>query len=129
MSFSADGAYDTKRVYETVASHTHKRGRAMPRILIPPRRPAQLTISPSLAMKQRNRSIRSIRKGGRRRWHKSSGYSRRSLVENAIYRYKIILGGRMRARSFAGQAVEARLGCRILNTMAQLGMPDSHLVD
>jgi hypothetical protein len=57
--------------------------------------------------------------------HKTSGYSRRSLVENVNYRYKAILGRGMRARSLAGQQLEARLGCRILNVMAQLGMPDS----
>jgi hypothetical protein len=57
----------------------------------------------------------------------SRGYSRRSLVENVNYRYKAILGRDMRARSLAGQRLEARLGCRILNVMAQLGMPDSVL--
>ena len=99
-----------------------------PRVLIPPRTHAQLTADPSDAMKQRNRNIRSIEKRGRREWHTASGYSRRSLVENTIFRYKTILGERMRARSLAGQRLEARLGCRILNTMAQLGLPDSHRV-
>jgi hypothetical protein len=33
----------------------------------------------------------------------------------------------MRARSLAGQRLEARLGCRILNIMARLGMPDGVL--
>ncbi len=129
VSFSADGAYDTRDVYEAVARHAQQRGRALPRVLIPPRRPAWSTADATIAMEQRNRNIRSIRRRGRRHWHKSSGYSRRSLVENAIYRYKAIIGGGMRARSLAGQKAEARLGCRILNTMARLGMPDSHRTD
>jgi hypothetical protein len=129
LSLSADGAYDTEGVYEAVAEHAGTRDRAMGRVLIPPRRRAQLAEDPSIAMRQRNRNIRSIRKRGRRAWHKASGYSRRSLVETSVSRYKAILGGAMRARSLAGQRLEARLGCRILNTMAALGMPDSCRVE
>ena len=51
------------------------------------------------------------------------------MVENTMFRYKAILGERMRARSLAGQRLEARLGCRILNTMTALGMPDSRLAE
>jgi hypothetical protein len=115
VSFLADGAYDTEGVYEVVAEHAEQRGRAMPRVLIPPRRRAQLAEEPTIALRQRNRNIRSIRRRGRRLWHKASGYNRRSLVENAVYRYKAILGRCMRARSLVGQRLEARLGCRILN--------------
>ena len=46
--------------------------------------------------------------------------------ENAVYRYKTILGREMKARTLAGQRVEARIGCRILNTMVRLGMPESY---
>lgn len=128
VSFKADAAYDTQGVYEAVGDHARDRGRAMPQVLIPPRRRARLTDDPTLAMEQRNRNIRSVEKRGRREWHTASGYSQRSMVENGIYRYKTILGGNMRARSLAGQRLEARLGCRILNTMTQLGMPDSRRV-
>ena len=64
--------------------------------------------------------IRSIRRLGRRAWHKCSGYSKRSMAENAIYRYKTIIGRGMRSRTLAGQRVEVQLGCRILNTMTWL---------
>jgi hypothetical protein len=50
------------------------------------------------------------------------------MVENAVYRYKSIIGREMRARTLAGQRVEARIGCKILNAMAGHGMPDSYLV-
>ncbi len=96
------------------------------RVLIPPGRNAQLSPRPSAALKERNRNIRSIRRLGRREWHKRSGYSKRSLVENATYRYKTIIGRCMRSRTLAGQRVEMRIACKILNTMTCLGMPDSY---
>ena len=49
----------------------------------------------------------------------------RSLVENATYRYKTIIGRCMRSRTL-GQRVEMRIACKILNTMTCLGMPDSY---
>ena len=66
-----------------------------------------------------------MRKLGRQEWYTSSGYSRRSLVENTVFRYKGILGQRMRSRSLDSQRVEVRLACKILNTMTSLGRPDS----
>jgi len=81
------------------------------------------------ASKERNRNIRSRARLGARQWHTKSGYSRRSLVENTIYRYKTIIGPAMRSRRLQGQRVEARVGSRVLNTMAALGMPESHRVD
>jgi hypothetical protein len=88
------------------------------RVVISPRRGAQLSPKPSVALKERNRNIRSIRRLGRREWHKWSGYSKRSMVENAVYRYKTIIGRGMRSRT----------ACRVLNTMTRLGMPDSYRV-
>ena len=42
-------------------------------------------------------------------------------------RYKTILGSAMRARGLASQRVEVRLGCKILNTMTALGIPDGEM--
>ena len=47
------------------------------------------------------------------------------MVENAIYRYKTILGGHMSSRSLKRQRIEVQIGCKILNRMALFGMPDS----
>ena len=66
------------------------------------------------------------RRLGRREWHKRSGYSKRSMAENAIYRYKTIICRVMRSRSLAGQRVEVQLASEILNMMTRLGMPDSY---
>ena len=122
-SARADGAYDTEGVYEAIQARGE--GRTV-RIFIPPSRGAQLRRKPSSALKERNRNIRSIGKLGRRGWHSRSGYSRRSMVENTIYRYKRIIGREMRARTLAGQTAEMRIGSKILNTMTSLGMPDSY---
>ncbi len=77
---------------------------------------------------ERNWNIRSIRRLGRREWRKRSGFSRRSMIENAIHRYKTVIGQAMRSRTLVGERVEVRLGCRVLNTMTRLGMPDSYRV-
>jgi hypothetical protein len=50
-------------------------------------------------------------------------------VENAVFRYKAILGQRMRSRSLGSQRVEVKLACKILNTMTGFGMPDSVKVE
>ena len=124
-SVSADGAYDAEAVYHTIAAHNPDRNT---KTIIPPPRDAQLKSEPSPHLYDRNCHIRSINRVGRREWHKKSGYSKRSLVENTIFRYKLIIGREMRSRTLAGQRVEVRLGCKILNIMASLGMPDSCLV-
>jgi hypothetical protein len=80
------------------------------------------------AVRERNRHIRSVEKIGRRKWQSKSGYTKRSMVENSIYRYKAIIGTDMRSRNLACQRVEARIGWRILNTMTDLGMPRSYRV-
>ncbi len=51
------------------------------------------------------------------------------MVENAVYRYKTIIGRRMRSQTMKGQRMEVLLACRILNTMTRLGMPDSPRVE
>ena len=124
-SVSADGAYDTRAVYE--AAHQRGEGRAV-RVLIPPGRDARLSPRPSAGLQERNRNIRSIREVGRRAWHTTSGYSKRSMVENTVFRYKTIIGRSMRSRTFGGQRVEVQLASKILNTMNHLGMPDSYRV-
>ena len=76
-------------------------------------------------MEERNRTVRAVRELGRRKWHKQSGYSKRSMVENTVYRYKTVLDRDMRSRCRKGQRVEVQIGCKILNRMALLAMPDS----
>jgi len=107
-SFLADGAYDSKAVYE--AAHGRGGGRAV-RVLIPSRRDARFSPEPSAALQERNRNIRSIRELGRREWHTSSGYSKRSMVENTVFRYKTMICGAWPKWTCSGASIEMPL-CR-----------------
>ena len=111
-------------VYEAIENHSAHRS---PRVLIPPRKGALLASGPA-SSRQRNRNIAAQARLGKRKWHTESGYSKRSKVETTFHRYKAIVGSAMRARGLAAQRVEARIGCKILNTMTALGMPDSEMI-
>ena len=58
-------------------------------------------------------------------WKKESGYHRQARVENAFFRYKSIIGDRLRARHPKAQKAEALIACNILNGMTALGRPAS----
>ena len=119
--FIGDGAYDTGGVYAAIAEH-----RDQPvKIVIPPRKGAAISTSSTHAATLRNRSVEAVDELGRRRWKKESGYHRQGRVENTFYRYKRILGGRLRAIDPESQKREALIGCNVLNRMAELGMPRS----
>ena len=124
-SAAADSAYDKQGVYEAIEAHSPGR---TTRVIIEPQRNAALSPKSKTAVQDRNRHIRAIRRHGRRQWYKRSGFSQRSMVENTVYRYKQIIGPEMRARTLAGQRVEHRIGCEILNRMTALGMPDTYCV-
>jgi hypothetical protein len=87
---------------------------------------ARVSSKAMTGLQERDRNIPSIRELVRREWRTHSGYSRRSLVENTMYRYQTTIGRSMRSRSFDAQQVEVRLAREILNTTTSLGMPDSH---
>ena len=74
---------------------------------------------------QRDRNLATIAKYGRMSWQRSSGYNRRSLAETGVYRYKNIIGRRLRARTPPNQRTEAKIGCNVLNRMIRLGIPAS----
>jgi len=123
-SVKADAAYDSTNVYEAIEGHHRERS---PRVLIPPRKGAKITPT-TATTRERNRNIRSRARLGNRTWHKRSGFSKRSKVETTFSRFKTILGPAMRARRLASQRVEASIGCKILNVMTGLGMPDGYMV-
>ena len=120
---AADSAYDKETVYKAIEAHSPGR---RTRVVIPPQRNATLSQNSNTAMRERDRHIRAIERHGRREWYKLSGCTKRSMVENAVYRYKAIIGSEMRARTLARQRVEHRIGCEILNKMTALGMPDTY---
>ncbi len=69
-----------------------------------------------------------VKEIGRRRWKKESGYHRQARVENTFFRYKSIIGNRLRARHAGSQEAEALIAYNILTQMTILGRPESFAV-
>ena len=114
---TADTAYDTIAIYEAAGA----RGAT---VVVPPTRTA--TVSRRRPRSSaRDHTILRVKKVGRRQWKKEAGYHRQARVENAFFRYKSIIGGRLRARHPMAQETEAALACSILNRMTELGRPAS----
>jgi hypothetical protein len=120
---SGDRAYDSGRCYEAILA----RG-AVP--TIPPRRKARLsgTKDPPPFRAARDAVLRRIQDEGRYPWRTSSGATRQSLAENAVSRFKGLVGVQLAARTLENQRVEAHVKCRVLNRMAALGMPCSERI-
>ncbi len=70
---------------------------------------------------ERDRTIEKVEDVGGRQWQKGSGYHRQGRVENTMFRYKGIIGDRLRARHAKAQETEVALACNILNRMTALG--------
>jgi hypothetical protein len=119
-SVTADGAYDGDPVYRAVANRA-----AEAAVIIPPRSTAKPGARAGQAPTQRDRHIQTIAQRGRLGWQRATGYGRRSLVETAMFRYKTLIGRRLRARSLSGQKAEARMACAVINRMTRLGRPIS----
>ncbi|HEX8092688.1 IS5 family transposase, partial [Jatrophihabitans sp.] len=121
-SVTADGAYDGEPIYRAVAEHQPDPPVA---VVIPPRASAVPSPAADTTPTQRDQHLRMIRDKGRMGWQRAVGYGRRSLGETAVFRYKAIIGRRLRARTLPGQKTEAKVGCSVLNRMTRLGMPVS----
>jgi hypothetical protein len=119
-SFTADGAYDGRPVYEAVLD-----AGPAPRIVVPPSRTAAVAGPSEPTLLQRDAAIESIRLDGRRQWKKTAGYHQQARAENAFSRLKRIVGPELRARNDLGQNMEAMVACEVLNRMLSLGLPDS----
>ena len=46
-------------------------------------------------------------------------------MEDAVFRYKMMLGDRLHARGLSAQKTEVALGCKVLNRMLDCGRPKS----
>jgi len=117
--FTADGAYDGDPIYNAVLRHS-----AEARIVIPPRSNA-VERTDTEPPGQRDNHIASINKDGRMKWQASTGYGKRALIETAIGRYKGVIAGRLKARSFPAQQTEVAIGCTVLNRMLACARPKS----
>jgi hypothetical protein len=124
-SVTADGAYDGEPVYRAVSERQPDPPAA---VIIPPRVTAVPSPTADTEPTQRDQHLRMIRDRGRMGWQKAVGYGKRSLGETAVFRYKTIIGRRLRARTLPSQKTEARAACAVLNRMTRLGMPVSQRI-
>jgi IS5 family transposase len=120
----ADGAYDKRKVYDACFEQE------IGRVVIPPRIDARIwqhgnCKAPPLV---RDENLRQIRRLGRKKWKRESGYHKRSLAETAVFRFKTIFGSYLQARKLPQQEAEAKVKCAALNRMTRLGMPVSYRV-
>lgn len=125
IDFAADGAYDKRKVYNSLNTHSPEVN-----ILIPPRKNARIWKHGNTKTERlkRDQNLRSIRKEGRKEWKKNSGYHIRSLAETTMFRLKTIFGDDLSARLLATQTTQALVRCAALNKMTHLGMPQSYKV-
>ena len=119
-SVTADAAYDTIAFYEAAWA----RGA---RVVVPPAKTASVSRRRPRSG-ARDRTITRVKRLGRRRWKKASGYQRQARVENAVFRYKSIIGDGLRARTPGGRQTETLLACNVLNRMTELGRPASYSI-
>ena len=122
--FSGDGAYDRRMCYDALKE------RSVPRITIPPQHNARIWRHGNSKDERyaRDENVRRIRHIGRKQWKIESGYHRRSLSENTMFRLKTIFGERISARLFENQRTQLLIRCKALNRMTMLGMPESYIV-
>ena len=119
-SVTADAAYDTVAFYDAAGARGAN-------VVVPPTKSARVSRRGPRSS-ARDRTIRMVKKFGRRRWKKKAGYHRQARVENAFFRYKSIIEDGLRARTPAGQVTEAVLACNVLNQMTELGRPASYSI-
>ena len=119
-SVTGDAAYDTIAFYETATA----RGAT---VVVPPNKTARVSRRRPRSS-ARDRTIKKMKKIGRRRWKKEAGYHRQARVENAFFRYKSIIGDGLRARSPGGRVTEAVIACNVLNKMTEAGRPESYSI-
>ncbi|SEO31903.1 Transposase DDE domain-containing protein [Pseudorhodobacter antarcticus] len=115
--FIADGAYDG----DPTSSLLTARFGVGVEIIIPPPKTAVLSSDADGNPTLRDQRIAAIHLGGRMAWQVSSGYNQRSRGETQMGRWKIVIGPKLKARSFPNQKTETKIGTHILNKMTGLG--------
>jgi hypothetical protein len=117
---SADTAYDSGTCYEAILAPG-----AVP--TIPPRRHPKFSSGNDqpASRAERDAALRRIKDTGRYAWRVLSGATRQSLAENAVSRFKGLVGDALASRTLERQQVEAQVKSQVLNRMATLGMPKS----
>jgi hypothetical protein len=58
-------------------------------------------------------------------WQRAVDDGRRSLAEEAMFRYKKVIGRSLHTRTLFTQKTVAKVACKVINIMTGLGMPVS----
>jgi hypothetical protein len=96
-SFTVDAAYDTLAIYDGSAARNAI-------VVVPPSRSAMQSRQRRSPSSARDSTVMRVQEIGRRQWKKESGYHQQARVENTFFRYKSIIGDRLRARHPKSQA-------------------------
>ena len=115
----ADKAYDNDKVYEDINSILSEEVD----IVIPGRPNASKVCYFKVNPDNRELAHKKWFDLGEQQWQKETGYNKRCLVENAMMRYKKLIGDKLFSRKFSNQKVESLIGSMILNRMLDLGKP------
>ena len=113
-----DGAYDTMAARAAIA-------RCGALAVIPPVGGAVHWPASQAGAPERNEAIDHIARSGKQDCKEKSGYHRRSLVENLMYRFKTLTGHRLWARDVDVQDAEVAVRVGIINRMLVLARPKS----
>lgn len=113
-----DGAYDSRPCHAVIVAHG-----ATPSI--PPRDGAVHWKATVPGAAWRNEAVDTIADSAAGEWKKGCRYHRRSLAENAMYRFKTLMGPCLWARRTGSQATEVAIRVGLLNRMTELARPQS----
>ena len=117
----ADGAYTWHEHFEYLAKNGIKARIPLPKNAIIEKETRDDAI---MLRKPRDKAVIEIYDaGGLKSWKKSSGYHKRSLIENLFSRFKTIFGERIRARLCEVQNSILLARALLLNKFAQICMP------
>jgi len=121
-----DGAYAGGPTYRAVA----ERRQALPNAegVFRPRAPDVRAAARLDLLTGRGRHALVVARDGRAAWEKATGYGKRNAAEWTFSRLKRVLGGGLRSHSLGGQRAEVGIAVRVLNRMAELGMPRAERV-
>lgn len=120
-----DGAYDSKDNYLMAREQNLE-------FIAPPPRNATEHINSDRrhyrfydtpGWEDRNAVIRHIEEWGLDGWKADTEYHRRSLVENAIYRFKTIFGSNLKSRKEDTQLAEQQIRASLINRFNEIGLP------
>jgi IS5 family transposase len=126
-SFTGDGAYDKDKTRKLLHQRTGQQQEDILEVIVP-RGGAVRDGKHRAYMGQRDDDIAMIGSLGRQQWKIATGYHQRSKAETFMFRYKVILGGRLQAREINRQKTEVRVAAKILNMMLHIAKPKSERV-